>query len=204
MPRETRTREVAQASSIWTQPWATWSELTADLLWVGGWTRDISTVPCSQNYPMSLVQFFFLGHTQLPHFNLTLQSRGLHTYLKKALQVWPEIVTDQHRSWCFTQSFPNLGMSPPISQTDNTAKLALLSTGTPTTLMMSHGLHNTLLAFLCRRFLWTLVLSTLITTHSFAGHGKIQRKQDVLLKTFIWELSSGSRDCCLWPFFWTY
>lgn len=183
------------------QPWATWSELIADLLWAGDWTQDTFRVPCSQNYPKSLVQFFFLGHIQLPHFSLTLQSRGLHKYLKKALQVWPEIAMYQHHSWCFTQSFQNLEMTP---QTDNAAKLALLSTGTPTTLMKSHGLHNMLLPFPCGCFLWALVLFTLITTHSSAGHGKIQRMWDVLLKTFIWELSSGSRDCCLWPFFWTY
>lgn len=30
---------------------------------------------------------------------------------------------------------------------------------------------------------------------------KYRGKWDVLLKAFLWELSSGSSNCCLWPFF---
>lgn len=153
---------------------------------------------------MSLVQFFFLGHTQLPHFNLTLQSRGLHKYLKKPCRSDLKLSCTNIIPGASHKAFRILRCHHQISQTDNAAKLGLLSTGTPTTLMNSHRLHNMLLAFPCGFFLWTLVLSTLITSHSSAGHGKIQRKWDVLLKAFIWELSSGSRDCCLWPFAWTY
>lgn len=61
----------------------------------------------------ALFNFFFLGHTQLPHFSLTLQSQVLQKYFKKALQVWPEIVMYQHHSWRFTQSFQNLEIKSP-------------------------------------------------------------------------------------------
>lgn len=114
-----RLHRLHPSGCIWMQPRATWSERTADLVWAGGWTRDTSKVPCSQNYPMSLIQFFFLGHstpTFQPHSTITRAAQVLKK--SPASLTWNCHVptsflvlhTKLSKSWVVTTKSPKLTM----------------------------------------------------------------------------------------------